>query len=48
MSALRTLTDVKAAGAALGASMPPFTDAQADRIAALLAPYWPAAQPQAA
>jgi hypothetical protein len=26
----------------------PLTQAQADRIAALLAPYWPAAQPQAA
>lgn len=35
----RTLDEVRAAGAALGAAMPPLTQDQADLIAAILAPY---------
>jgi hypothetical protein len=46
VTALRTLADIEAAGAALraahrAAGTPPLTQAQADRVAALLAPYWP-------
>lgn len=40
-AALRTLADVRAAGAAYGATMPPPTSDQAGLVAALLAPYWP-------
>lgn len=36
---LRTLAEIEAAGYAAGRAMPPFTQAQADRIAAILAPY---------
>lgn len=37
MSALRTLTEIEAAGAAAGAAMPPLSQSQADRVAAILA-----------
>ena len=37
MSAIRTADDAYAAGAALGAAMPPLTQAQADYVAAVLA-----------
>lgn len=37
----RTLDEVRAAGAAAGAAMPPLTQDQADLIAAILAPYQP-------
>jgi len=55
--ALRTLAEVYAAGAALrrahrAAGRPPLSQAQADRVAMILAPYWPPAlaarEPQAA
>jgi hypothetical protein len=36
----RTLDETREAGALTGAAMPPLTQAQADRIAAILAPYW--------
>lgn len=35
----RTLDEVRAAGAALGAAMPPLTQDQANLVAAILAPY---------
>jgi hypothetical protein len=38
---LRTLAEIEAAGARLGAAMPPLTQEQVDRVAALIAPYWP-------
>jgi hypothetical protein len=41
MAGADVLAEARAAGAAYGATMPPFTDEQADKIAALLAPYWP-------
>jgi hypothetical protein len=37
--ALRTLAEVHAAGARRGAELGPLTQAQADRVAAILAPY---------
>ena len=40
MPALRTLDEIWEAGALAGAAMPPLTQAQADRIAAILAPCW--------
>jgi hypothetical protein len=40
--ALRTLAEIEAAGAALGAAMRPLTQEEADRVAALLAAYQPA------
>lgn len=39
MTALRTLAAIEAAGAALGAQMPPLTQEQADYCAALTAPH---------
>jgi hypothetical protein len=36
----RTLDEIREAGAQAGAALPPLTQAQADRIAAILAPYW--------
>lgn len=51
MAALRELADIEAAGAALAAGWPPLTQPQADRVAAILAPHWPALtarEPQAA
>jgi hypothetical protein len=38
-AALRTLDEVWEAGALAGAAMPPLTQAQADRVAAILAPW---------
>lgn len=37
---LRTLDEIWEAGSLTGAAMPPLTQAQADRIAAILAPYY--------
>lgn len=51
MSALRTLDEVWAAGSLAGEAMPSLTQAQADRVAAILAPYFrarAAREPQAA
>ena len=48
---LRTLDEIWEAGAVAGAALPPLTQAQADRIAAILAPYRrkrAAREPQAA
>jgi hypothetical protein len=39
--ALRTLAEIEAAGLAAGAAMPPLTQEQVDRIATILAPWWP-------
>ena len=36
---LRTLDEIWEAGSLAGAAMPPLTQAQADRVAAILAPY---------
>jgi hypothetical protein len=50
-TALRTLDEVWAQGAADGAGDPPLSQAQADRVAAILAPYrrkLAAREPQAA
>lgn len=47
----RTLEEIEAAGYAAGLAMPPLTQEQADRTAAILAPYWhllAAREPQAA
>ncbi len=38
--ALRTLAEIEAAGAALAATWPPLTQAQADLAAAILAPHF--------
>jgi hypothetical protein len=38
-AALRTLDEIWEAGAVAGAGDPPLTQAQADRVAAILAPY---------
>ena len=46
MAVLLTIADIEAAGTALGATFPPLTQQQADRVAALLAPR--AAELQAA
>ena len=51
MGALRTLDEIWEAGSLAGAAMPPLTQAQADRIAAILAPWrrtQGAREPQAA
>lgn len=51
MPALRTLDEIWAQGAVDGAGDPPLTQAQADRIAAILAPCYrqfAAREPQAA
>ena len=48
MAALRTLAEIRAAGAALAAGWPPLTQQQADQCAALLAPWLPQHEPQAA
>lgn len=39
MAALRTLDEIWEAGSLAGAAMPPLTQAQADRIEAILAPW---------
>jgi hypothetical protein len=39
MAVLRTLDEIWAQGAIDGAGDPPLTQAQADRVAAILAPY---------
>jgi hypothetical protein len=39
MAALRTLDEIWEAGAIAGAAMPPLTQAQADQVAAILAPW---------
>jgi hypothetical protein len=39
MTVLRTLAEIEAAGTELGRSFPPLSQEQADRVAALLAPY---------
>lgn len=51
MGVLRTLDEIWEAGAAAGAAMPPLTQAQADLVAAILAPVrrqLAAREPQAA
>lgn len=50
MTALRTLDEIWQAGALAGEAMPPLTQPQADRVAAILAPYRRqlAREPQAA
>lgn len=50
MPALRTLDQIWEAGSLAGAAMPPLTQQQADRIAAILAPHQARLQrePQAA
>lgn len=40
MPVLRTLDEIWEAGAIAGAAMPPMSQATADRVAAILAPYW--------
>lgn len=37
---LRTLDEIWEAGSLAGAAMPPLTQAQADRVAVILAPYF--------
>ena len=47
----RTLDEIRQAGAAAGAELPPLSQEEADRIAAILAPYrrlLAAREPQAA
>lgn len=50
MAVLRTIAEIEAAGLADGAQMPPLTQAEADHVAVLLAPWLPrlAAAPQPA
>jgi len=50
MGVLRTVAEIEAAGLADGAADPPLTQAQANRVAALLTPWLPrlAVQPHAA
>lgn len=43
MSSLRTLDEIRAAGAALAKSWPPLTDEQVARVRVLLAPAFPTA-----
>lgn len=42
MTTCRTLAEIEAAGYEAGQSMPPLTQDQADRVAAILAPHLPA------
>lgn len=42
MGVCRTLDEIWAQGAIDGAGDPPLTQAQADLVAAILAPHWPA------
>jgi hypothetical protein len=43
MTVCRTLEEVIAAADADSAAVPPLTQAQADQVAAILAPHWPGA-----